>query len=218
VYDWVSGGPGQAGERANPLEGWTKNPRGGYNGANVNGLPDGTTMSVVIAALARPATRTNLTPLAIPFPTGTRTIDASFGVGWGWYSSNRYHGIDIPFINRFRKVLIDRPDLGIHLDFDKTHVDIPVIEYTVHAGTTNPFDGTDFTAVEPGGIAIETPLAARRSSIPPATSLGRYKNIDVHLTSDNVIAETVVAWIVARSGKDQVDVPTFSTRVSCVSP
>jgi hypothetical protein len=218
VYDWVSGGPGQPGLRADPLEGWTKNPRGAFDGTNVNGLPDGTSMTVAIEALARPATRTNLTPLTIPFPTGTRTIDASFGVGWGWYSSNRYHGIDIPFINRFRKVLIDRPDLGIHLDVDKTHVDVPVIEYTVHPGTTNPFGGADFTAVEPGGIAIETPLAARRSPIPPATALGRYKNIDVHLTSDNVIAQTVVGWIVARAGADQVELPAFSTRVSCVSP
>ncbi len=190
VYDWVSGGPGQPGRSASPLEGWTKNPQGQFDGSNVNGAPDDTNMTTAIEALARPATRTNLTPLTIAFPTGTRTIDASFDVGWGWYSSNRYHSIDIPFINRFRKVLVDRPDLGIHLDFDKTVVDIPVIEYTVHAGTTNPFGGKDFTAIEPGGIAIETPLAAKRSPIPPATSLHLYKNIDVHLAANSSIADT----------------------------
>jgi len=217
VYDWVSGGPGQPGEHASPLEGWTKNSQGHFDGANVNGGPDNTNMTTAIQALSRPATRTNLTPLTIAFPTGTRTIDAGFGVGWGWYSSNRYHSIDIPFLNRFRKVLVDRPDLGIHLDVDKTVVDIPVIEYTVHAGTTNPFNGRDFTAVEPGGIAIETPLAAKRSPIPPATSLQLYKNIDVHLTENSVIAATVIDWIAARSGKDTVSIPTFPTHVSCGS-
>lgn len=217
VYDWVSGGFGQPGYRGNPLEGWTINAQGHFDGSNVNGGPDPTNMTTLIEALARPATRTNLTPLSIPFATGRKTIDASFAVGWGWYSSNRYHSVDIPLVMRFRKVLIDRPDLGIHLDFDKTAVDIPVIEYTVHSGTTNPFNGKDFTAVEPGGIAIETPLAARLSPIPPDTSLRLYKNIDVHLTERNVIARTVVDWVLARSGKDQVDVPAFPTRVSCAS-
>jgi hypothetical protein len=165
---------------------------------------------------------------------GIRTIDASFGVGWGWYSSNRYHSVDIPFLNRFRKVLIDRPDLGIELDFDKTAVTIPVIEYTVHHGTTNPFNGADFTAVEPGGIAIETPLAAKRSPIDPATSLRLYKNVDIH-TADNSkgslvargaiapgdagaqpIPDTVVGWILARSDRAGIDLPSLpATHDSC---
>lgn len=233
VYDWVSGGYGQPGVEGNVLQGWLRTPRGTFDDSNVNSGPNNTNMTTLIEALARPATRTNLTPLRIPFPTGTRTIDPSFDVGWGWYSSNRYHGIDIPLLNRFRKVYIDRPDLGIHLDFDKTGVEIPVIEYTVHLNTTNPFNGADFTAVEPDGIGIETPLAKRRSPLPPQTSLRLYKNIDVHL-SDNSrgalalqgkaapgdvgahpIPDTIVDWIDARIGSDQVSLPDFPTHVSC---
>ena len=234
VYDWSNGGPGGPGEAGNALEGWTKNPQGLFDGSNVDSGPDPTNITTVIQSLSRPATRTNLAPETIAFPTGARTIDASFGVGWGWYSSNRYHGVDIPFLQRFRKVLIDRPDVGIHLDFDKTSVDVPVIEYTVHPGTTNPWPANrDFTAIEPGGLAIQTPFAARRGKIDPATTLGLYKNVDIH-TADNSkgalalagkaapgsvgaqpIADTVVDWIDARIGRTPVALPVFPTHVSC---
>ncbi len=233
VYDWLDGAPGGPAEGGSPLAGWTMTA-GGFDGSNVNGGPDPTSLTTAVESLARPATRTSLTPLTIPFAGGPRTIDASFGVGWGWYSSNRYHSVDIPFLNRFRKVLIDRPDLNVHLDFDKTVVNVPVIEYTVHHGTTNPFDGADFTAVEPGGIAIETPLAAKKSPIDPATSLRLYKNVDIH-TADNSkgplvargaiapgdpgaqpIPDTVVGWILARSSRAGIDLPPLPvTHESC---
>jgi hypothetical protein len=234
VYDWLDGAPGGPGEAGSPFAGWTMTA-GAFDGSNVNAGSDPTSITTATESLARPATRTNLTPLTIPFVTGTRTIDASFGVGWGWYSSNRYHSVDIPFLNRFRKVKIDRPDLGIELDFDKTAVDVPVIEYTVHHGTTNPFDGADFTAVEPGGIAIETALAAKRSPIDPATSLRLYKNVDIHTADDSKgplaargaiapgdvgaqpIPDTVVGWILARSGGAGIDLPPMpATHDSCI--
>lgn len=233
VYDWLDGGPNGPAVAGNALEGWTKTPQGKFDDSNVNGGPHPTTLTTAIQSLARPSTRTNLTPLNIDFPTGRRTIDASFGVGWGWYSSNRYHSIDIPFLNRFRKVYVNRPDLGIHLDFDKSHVDIPVIDYTVHPHTTNPFDGKDFTAVEPDGLVIETPLARKLSPIDPRTTMRLYKNVDVHTASNargalalhgriapgdvgaQPIADTVVKWIVARTGKGTVDVPATTTHLSC---
>ncbi len=233
VFDWLDGGPGGPAVTGHPFEGWTKTPAGQFDGSNVNGGPHPTSLTTAVQALARPSTRTNATPLTIDFPTGARTIDASFNVGWGWYSSNRYHSVDIPFLNRFRKVYIDQPDLGIHLDFDKTAVDIPVIEYTVHLKTTNPFDGKDFTVIEPDGLVIETPLAAKRSPIDRRTTLRLYKNVDVHTASNahgalalrgaiapgdvgaQPIADTVVGWIVARSGKETIDLPTFPTHLSC---
>jgi hypothetical protein len=236
VYGWLNGGPGGAGMIGSPMEGWTKNPKGDFDGSSVRGGLDPTSIVTVAESFGRPSTRTNLVPLAIDFPTGRRTIDASFGYGFGWYPSNRYHSVDIPFLDRFRKVLVDRPDLGIRLDFDKTAVDIPVIEYTVHADTTNPFNGKDFTAVEPGGIAIETPLAQKRSPIDPRTMLRLYNNVDIH-TADNSkgalvatgkiapgdvgaqpIPDTVVDWILARAGKTPIDLsPLPSTHVSCGS-
>lgn len=234
VYGWLDGGFGGRGSAGTPLEGWTIDANGTFDGSSVRGGLDPTSLVTVTESLGRPSTRTNARPLTIAFPTGTRTIDASFGYGFGWYPSNRYHSVDIPFLDRFRKVFVNRPDLGIMLDFDKTAVDIPVIEYTVHPGTTNPFNGRDFTAVEPGGIAIETPLAKKRGPLNPATTLRLYNNVDIH-TADNSraalvatgklapgalgahpIPDTVVDWILARSGKASVDLSGLpSTHVSC---
>ena len=123
-------------------------------------------------------------PLTIDFPTGQRPIDASFGYFFAWYASNRYRTIDIPFLDKYRKISINRPDLGIHLDFDKTRINIPVMEYTVHANTTNLFGGKDVTVVEQGGLAMETPLARNLNPINPAVTLRLYNNLDIH-TADN---------------------------------
>ncbi|HEV8022589.1 MAG TPA: hypothetical protein VGP41_15045 [Candidatus Lustribacter sp.] len=232
VYGWLDGGGGP-GTHASALEGWTIF-KGRFDGSAVRGEFNPTRLATIAESVGRPATRTNLTPLTIDFPTGRRTIDASFGYFFAWYASNRYHSIDIPFLNTYRKILIDRPDLDIHLDFDKTHVDIPVLAYTVHAGSTNPFGGADYTAVEQGGLAIETPLAKRLSPMNPAASLRLYNNLDVH-TAENArgalvaqgklapgdvgahaISTTIVPWILARAAKTPIDLSGLpQTHVSC---
>ncbi len=234
IYGWLNGGEGGAGEFDGPLAGWTRDSAGAYDGSRANHGPDPTSIVTAAEVFGLPSTRTNLEPLTIDFPTGRRTIDASFGYGFAWYTSNRYYGVDIPFIDRFRKVLVDRPELGIHLDFDKTAVKIPVIEYTLRHNTTNPFGGKDFTVVESGGIAEQTPLAAKLSPMNPAITTRLYNNMDYHLAGNgryaavasgklapgevgaDPVADTVVDWILARSGKTPFALPAFpATHVSC---
>jgi hypothetical protein len=112
----------------------------------------------------------------------------------------------------------------------KSTVDIPVIEYTVHVETTNPWPAlaNDFTVVDPRGLT-ETPLAARKSPLHPATNMRFYKNLDIHSADNsngakalaglavpgdigaNPISDTLPDWIIARMGQGGVDLPAFET-------
>jgi hypothetical protein len=243
VYGWLEGGPGGVAANNNPLEGWSITPDGAYTNSYIFGEatqrngPDPTRLAAAVQVFGRPATLTNAVPLTIAFPTGSRTIDSSFNVGWAWYPSNRYLAIDLPFLNRFRRVLVNRPDLHIHLDFDKRFVTIPIIEYTVHLGTKNPWPATvtDFTVVDPRGLT-ETPLAAKLSPFNPAINMRLYKNVDIHSADNsagasalegsvlpgslgaNPISDTLPDWVIARMGKGGVDLPSFTTHSSCAQP
>ena len=77
VYGWLDGGGGP-GTRGNALQGWTIF-KGRFDGSAVRAGLDPTRLVTIAESVGRPATRTNMTPLAIDFPTGRRTIDASFG-------------------------------------------------------------------------------------------------------------------------------------------
>ncbi len=229
VYGWLDGGPSGPATQGHPLQGWTI-ADGAFNATWTDRGPNPTHLLTVVQTFARPATRTNATPLTINFPTGRRTIDSGFNIGWAWYASNRYHTIDVPFLSRFRKVRIDRPDLGVHLDFDKTAIDLPIIEYTVHLETANPWPALakDFTVIDPRGLT-ETPLAARKSPMNPAMNMRLYKNLDIHTADNsngaaalagkalpgdvgaNPISDTLPDWIIARMGKAGVDLPAFKT-------
>lgn len=243
VYGWLEGGPGGIAGGGSPLEGWSITPDGAYTNsyiageATVRNGPDPTRLATAVQVFGRPATLTNAGPLTIAFPTGNRTIDSSFNVGWAWYPSNRYVAIDLPFLNRFQRVLIQRPDLHIHLDFDKRAISIPIIEYTVHLGTLNPWPATskDFTVVDSRGLT-ETMLAARRSPFNPAINMRLYKNVDIHSADNsagpsalegtalpgdsgaNPISDTLPDWVIARMGKGGVDLPSFHTHSSCANP
>jgi hypothetical protein len=118
----------------------------------------------------------------------------------------------------------------VHLDFDKTAIDIPIIEYTVHTETTNPWPALskDFTVIDPHGLT-ETPLAARKSPMNPAMNLRLYNNLDIHTADNsagaqalagaalprdvgaNPISDTLPDWVIARMGKAGVDLPAFTT-------
>jgi hypothetical protein len=229
VYGWVDGGPAGPAVETHPLQGWTITD-GAFSATWTGRDRNPTRLLTVVQTFARPATRTNAVPLTIDFPTGRRTIDSGFNLGWTWYESNRYAGIDVPFLNRFRKVHIDRPDLGVHLDVDKTAIDIPIIEYTVHSGTTNPWPALskDFTVIDPHGLT-QTPLAARKNPMNPAMNLRLYKNLDIHTADNsagaqalagaalpgdvgaNPISDTLPDWVIARMGKAGVDLPAFTT-------
>jgi hypothetical protein len=237
VYGWVEGGPGGPGVGGNPLEGWTITSDGAFTAASADRGSNPARLLTAVQTFARPATLTNAVPLTIAFPTGSRTIDASFNLGWAWYPSNRYHSLDVPFLNRFRTVLIDRPDLHIHLDFDKSAIDVPIIEYTVHLDTANPWpdQSKDFTVVDLHGLT-ETPLAAQKSAMNPAVNLHLYKNVDIHTADNsagaaafggsvlpgtlgaNPISDTLPDWIIARMGKAGVDLPAFETHPSARAP
>jgi hypothetical protein len=228
VYGWLDGGPGGAAAGGSPLEGWSVTPDGDYTAAWAYDRPDPARLETAVQTFARPATFTNAVPLTVAFPSGPRKIDSGFNLGWAWYASNRYHGVDVPFINRFQKVYVDRPDLNIHLDFDKTAIDAPIIEFTVHLGTTNPWPDRvkDFTVVDLHGLT-ETPEAARKSPIDPRINLASYKNLDIHTADNsnggealdgsvvpgtvgaNPISDVLPGWISARMGSTGVDLPSF---------
>ena len=229
VYGWLDGGPSGPAVEVSPLQGWTI-AAGAFTAEWTGRRLAPTHLLTIVQTFARPATRTNALPLTINFPTGRRTIDSGFNLGWAWYASNRYQAIDVPFLSQFRKVLLDRPDLGVHLDFDKTAIDIPIIEYTVHLETTNPWPAisNDFTVVDPRGLS-ETPLAARKSHMNPATNMRFYKNLDIHSADNsngaralsgtalpgdigaNPISDTLPDWIISRMGQGGVDLPVFET-------
>ena len=233
IYGWLDGGVGGLAMAADPLEGWTVTPDGAFTAALDSRRSDPAHLLTAVQTFARPATQTNAVPLTIAFPTGSRTIDSSFNVGWAWYASNRYHSVDVPFLNRFQKILIDRPDLHIHLDFDKTAVNLPIIEYVVHFDTTNPWpnQSKDFTVVDLHGLT-ETPLAAQKSPMNPVVNLRLYKNLDIHTADNsqgaaafagkvvpgnvgaNPISDTLPDWIIARMGNAGVDLPTFDLHPS----
>jgi len=233
VYGWADGGPGGPAVAGNPLAGWTITPDGTFTSKATHRGPNPGHIVTAVQMASRPATLTNATPLTIAFPTGTRTIDSSFNIGLGaWYLSSRYY-LDVAFINRFQKVLIDRPDLHIHLDFDKTAIDIPIIEYVVHRDTINPWpnESKDFTVVDFDGLTL-TPLAAQKSPMNPAVNLRLYKNLDIHTADNsdgakafngaatpgnvgaNPISDTLPDWIIARMGNTGIDLPTFKTHPS----
>jgi hypothetical protein len=233
IYGWLEGGPSGPAVGGDPLEGWTVTPDGAFTNATAGRGSDPARLHTAVETFARPATRSNAAPLTVAFPTGSRTLDSSFNLGWAWYASNRYHSVDVPFLNRFQKVYIDRPDLHIHLDFDKSAIDLPILEYTVHLDTTNPWpnQAKDFTVVDLHGLT-ETPLAAEKSPMNPAMNLRLYKNLDIHTADNsrsdealagrlvpgdvgaNPISDTLPDWVIARMGKQGVDLPAFETHPS----
>lgn len=233
VYGWDLGGVHGPGEAGNPLSGWTETAPGVFGNANVNAGANPSDITLNEAG-SMPGTRTNDQPITVRFPTsGTVTINSSFKTDFAWYLDNRYDNVDVPFINTYQKVDIDDPALGVHLNFDKSGVNIPVIEYVVHLGTTNPWPNvTDFSVVAPTGVT-QTALAARRSPLNTTMNLRLYNNIDIHTADNslgtaalkgqvtpgdvgaNPIPDTLVSWLMARIGHHGVTVPRFSTHVTC---
>lgn len=234
VYGWATGGVDGPGEAGNPLSGWTESSPGVFSSANVNAGPNPSNITLNEAG-SMPGTRTNDHPITVRFPTsGKVTIDSSFKTDFSWYLDNRYDNVDVPFINTYQKVDINRPDLGVHLDFDKSGVNIPVIEYVVHLGTTNPWPKvTDFSVVAPDAVT-QTAQAAQRSPLNKSMNLRLYNNIDIHTADNslgtaalrgtvtpgdvgaNPIPDTLVSWLMARAGRHGVSVPQFSTHVNCL--
>ena len=233
VYDWRPGGSGGSGAPGNPLSGWTI-VGGAFSSALVNPLENPSSITYNEAS-ALPGTRTNNQPVRIDFPvSGPQTIDSSFKTIFNWYVSNRYAGTDVAFINKFQKVNIDRPDLGIELDIDKTGVNIPLIQYTNSAAGLNPWPSTvdDFTLVNRLGTT-QTPLAAQRSPFDPAINTRLYNNVDIHTADNsrgaealagtvipgdvgaNPISDTLTSWIAARIGPQGVAIPDFPTHITC---
>lgn len=226
VYDWIDGGPG--GAEPSPLNGWTRNASG-FTDAFVNPLEEPTKNSTWIQANYIGPSRTNVRPVTIDFPvSGPVEIDSGEANAWLWYLNNQYND-ELSFVSRFKRILIDRDDVNLHIDIDKRPINIPVITYVRIIGNPqNPFPNVyDFTAITPTGVR-QTPLAFARSPIEAAVNTRLYGHTDLatadnskgHLTLNrevtpgdngaNVVSTTLVDWIIARTrGQTKVQLPSF---------
>jgi hypothetical protein len=232
VYDWLDGGPGNPGAAGNPLCGWTTPVPGVFTvppATNAYVIPGEKPTQLSGATLRDTydnATQTNVPPVKIDFPdSGPVKIDPFPSDSYAWYVNNRFQAIDMNFIGKYQKVMIQSD--GVDIDIDKTAVSgIPLISYVPGYQTTPPLDPfpgvTDFTAVYRGG-AIQTPQAAAVGVFNPLVSTQLYKNGDFYYADNslagqvtpgengaNVVSASLMDWLIPRMGSSEFKVPSFS--------
>lgn len=227
VYDWLDGGAGGPGAAGDPLDGWTVI---GGNFTDIYVIP-GEKPSSFTDSFASTYTnttyRTNVQPISVNFPaSGNINIYAFPSDSYAWYVNNRFQAIDMNFIGKFQKVLIQRDDLNVHIDIDKAAVTgIPLISYVSGYQTApviNPFGGVDdFTNVTRYG-ATGTSKAMAVGTVDPRVTTKLYKNGDFYYADNslagqvvpgengaNVVAASYMDWLIPRMGNFSFEVPEF---------
>ena len=169
--------------------------------------------------------RTNIAPVTFTFPvSGARTVDAREVVTSNWYPSERYD-VEMSFLGAGPTFTFTYK--GVAIDIDKSVVAVPL--YYAHQGaasTTAPSVFplvTDYTNIGSTGT-LQSALAASRSPVAPTVSSRYYKHTDFVSADDSLgdeaarpvpgdpgtslVANTLLDWIVARTGSRPAIVPT----------
>jgi pimeloyl-ACP methyl ester carboxylesterase len=169
--------------------------------------------------------RTNIKPLSYQFPvSGARTVDAREVVTTNWYPSERYEA-DMSFAGAGPTYNFDYK--GVSFNVDKSVVSVPL--YYAHQGpasATAPSvfpQVSDYTNIGSTGT-VQSAAAAAKSPIAASVSSRYYKHTDFVSADDtlgdnanrpapgepgsSLVANTLVDWIVARTGSKPATVPT----------
>ncbi|CAM3439032.1 Alpha/beta hydrolase family protein [Paracidovorax anthurii] len=176
-------------------------------------------------AYAWTSNRTNIRPVTYAFPvSGPRTVDAREIVTNNWYPSERYDA-DIRFLGGGSKFTFVHD--GVRIDIDKTAIDIPL--YYAHRAAPSPampsvFPGVrDYTYIGPTGT-LQSQVAAGKSPLPSTISSRYYRHTDYVAADDtlgdaadapppgepgsSLVANTLLDWVLARTGTEGARVPT----------
>jgi pimeloyl-ACP methyl ester carboxylesterase len=169
--------------------------------------------------------RTNIKPLSYQFPaSGARTVDAREVVTTNWYPSERYEA-DMSFAGAGPTYTFDYK--GVNFNVDKSLVTVPL--YYAHQGpasTSAPSvfpQVSDYTNIGSTGT-LQSAAAAAKSPIATSISSRYYKHTDFVSADDSLgdsasrpapgdpgsslVANTLVDWIIARTGSKPATVPT----------
>ncbi len=175
-------------------------------------------------AYAWTTNRTNIRPVSHVFAlSGRRTVDAREVVTSNWYPSERYDA-DIRFLSGGTKFTFTHD--GEQVDIDKTAIDIPL--YYAHrappsAAMPSVFPKVrDYTYIGPAGT-LQSPVAAGRSRVAAGVSTKYYRHTDYVSADDtlgdtrnapppgepgsSLVANTLLDWVLARTGSDAARVP-----------
>jgi hypothetical protein len=232
VYDWLDGGAGNPGAAGNPLSGWTRTTpypaAGSFTNAYVMPGEEPSVESVAVHDTYNNADGTNVEPVQVTFPTsGTVTLNSFPSHSYAWYLNSRFQNYDMTFIGTYQTVYIQDDTNNVHVDVDKTAVTgIPLISYVCGyqtAPAVNPFSGVDdFTAVWKDGTQ-QTAKAATVGPMDSRINTSLYKNGDFYYADNsladqpgvipgqdgaNVVAASVIDWLIPRLGGSQIDVPS----------
>lgn len=156
--------------------------------------------------------------------SGTRTVDAREVVTANWYPSERYD-VEMTFLGA--GPTFGFAYRGVAIDIDKSVVNVPL--YYVHQGaasTTAPSVFplvTDCTNIGSTGT-LQSATAAARSPVAATVSSRYYQHTDFVSADDSLgetanrpvpgdpgtslVANTLIDWIVARTGNRPAAVPT----------
>jgi len=169
--------------------------------------------------------RTNIQPITYNFrASGLRTVDAREIVAANWYPSERYE-TEMTFVGSGPIVALDYK--GVKIDIDKSVVKVPL--YYAHQNVvvaTNPGVFplvTDYTNIGSTGT-VQSDEAKAKSPIDPAINSKYYKHTDFVSSDDSLsgkpgapapgepgvslVANTLVDWVIARTGSKLAEVPS----------
>lgn len=169
--------------------------------------------------------RTNIRPVTYRFPvSGVQTIDAREIVTSNWYPSERYE-LEMKFVSAGPTFKFNYK--GVALDVDKSLIDIPLYYANQRpASATMPSVFplvTDYTNIGATGT-VQSPIAAAKSPIAAGINTRYYKHTDYVAADDSLsehpfapapgmpgsslVANTLVDWVLARTGGKAARVPT----------
>jgi pimeloyl-ACP methyl ester carboxylesterase len=169
--------------------------------------------------------RTNIRPVTYRFPvSGTVSIDAREIVTSNWYPSERYE-LEMKLVSAGPTFTFDYK--GVNLDIDKSLIDIPLYyanQRPVSSTVPSVFPlVTDYTNIGATGT-VQSPAAAAKSPISASINTRYYKHTDFVAADDSLgerafapapgmpgsslVANTLVDWVLARTGGKAARVPT----------
>ena len=169
--------------------------------------------------------RTNIQPTTYAFKTsGARTIDAREFVTANWYPSERYEA-DMSFVGAGPTFVFDYK--GVSIDIDKSVVKVPL--YYAHQGPASTATPsvfplvTDYTNIGSTGT-VQSAEAAAKSPVSTTVTSQFYKHTDFVAADDSLsgqanapqpgqpgvslVANTLIGWMLARTGTRPATVPT----------
>ena len=169
--------------------------------------------------------RTNIKPVTFTFPvSGTKTLDAREVVTANWYPSERYD-VEMSFVGAGPTFTFNYK--GVAIDIAKSVVHVPL--YYANQRPASPTMPsifplvTDYTNIGATGT-VQSPIAAAKSPIPASVSSRYYKHTDFVSADDtlgdspsrpapgepgsSLVANTLVDWVLARTGTKAAKVPT----------